>query len=225
MKQPDQPNQSIFPQKHHEGRMILFVFIVFAFLSAAFVELSEDVISKETLLWDQGVLLYINAHSNPVFDRIIPLLTNLGGALGVTLITLACLLLYYRRKDFSRFSLLFFTVAGATALNLILKLVFKRQRPALWDLLVFEPTFSFPSGHAMASSALAFALIIALKNEPYQVPLRVLAMAYILFIGFTRLYLGVHYPTDILAGWLVSLAWSLIVMLILNNRLKEDYII
>lgn len=209
----------------HKNRNIILVFFLFTALVTAFISLTEDVLEKDTLAWDREVLLFINKGSTPFLNKLMPIITNFGGAIGVTLITVIFLAVFLKRKDTSRFILILSSVGGATILNIILKVIFKRQRPQLWELLVHEPTFSFPSGHAMASAALAFSLIIALRHVKYKKTARAILIIYMLTIGFSRMYLGVHYPTDIIGGWIVSLAWTLIVMFILNERLNEDYIL
>lgn len=209
----------------HKNRNIILVFFLFTALVTAFIALTEDVLEKETLAWDKDVLLFINKGSTPFLNKLMPIVTNFGGAIGVTVITFIFLAIYLKKKDTSRFLLILSSVGGATILNIILKVIFKRQRPQLWELLVYEPTFSFPSGHAMASAALAFSLIIALRHFKYKKTARTVLILYMLIIGFSRMYLGVHYPTDIIGGWIVSLAWTLIVMFILNDRLNEDYIL
>src|SRR3990167_6860759 len=104
-------------------------------------------------------------------------------------------------------------LAGASAglLNFGLKLLFGRSRPELWTHLVTESSYSFPSGHAMLSSALALALVSIFWGTKYRVTVAIGAALYIAMIGFTRLYLGVHYPSDIIAGWCASFAWVIIV--------------
>ena len=105
-------------------------------------------------------------------------------------------------------------VGGAALLNMVLKLIFERPRPDLWEQLIIETSFSFPSGHAMASSALAFSVIAIAWNTRFRWYAVGVGVLFMLVIGFSRLYLGVHYPTDVLAGWFVSGAWVLLVALV-----------
>jgi undecaprenyl-diphosphatase len=97
-------------------------------------------------------------------------------------------------------------------LNLLLKELFGRDRPTLWETLVTEHGFSFPSGHAMASSALGFSIMVTLWNTRFRVPACIVAGFYIVLVGFSRLYLGVHYPTDVLAGWVLSGTWVILML-------------
>ena len=107
-------------------------------------------------------------------------------------------------------------VVGAGLLNLLLKATFQRDRPDLWEHIVTELTYSFPSGHAMASMALGSAMIMAFWRTRYRVVALIGGVFYIISIALTRLYLGVHYPTDIIAGWCAALAWVVFVKIIFD---------
>ena len=103
----------------------------------------------------------------------------------------------------------------------MLKAIFIRPRPEEWTRIVEETNYSFPSGHAMSSAALAFALIVVTWRTRWRWPVVVVMALYTMMIGLTRLYLGVHYPTDIIGGWFVSAAWVAIVVLMLYGRLAK----
>jgi undecaprenyl-diphosphatase len=105
-----------------------------------------------------------------------------------------------RRRGFR--AMLFFGAAGlgAWGLNTAVKLACARQRPRLWESVSPEQDFSFPSGHAMTTMAIALALVYL--TPPRQRGWAALAAALIVVpIGVSRVYLGVHYPTDVLGGW------------------------
>ena len=172
-----------------------------------FVELADEVREGETLPFDQKVLRAINIHASPTLDVLAVTVTQLGGLIGTSVLTLGIAVLLWGRRMRRMATLLITGVAGAAALNLLLKAVFQRDRPHLWERLVTENSHSFPSGHAMASSALAFSLIVIYWPTRWRWPVVFAAGIYVVVIGLTRLYLGVHYPTDILAGWAVSAAW------------------
>jgi undecaprenyl-diphosphatase len=120
------------------------------------------------------------------------------------------------RKKWQAFTQVAFGIAGAALLNLILKTLFERDRPHLWQWIVHESSYSFPSGHATMTAALAFTLMLLAWRTKYRYVAVVGGICYMILIGLTRMYLGVHYPTDILAGWCVSLAWVLIVATVLG---------
>ena len=101
------------------------------------------------------------------------------------------------------------SVAGAAALTGVMKLVFHRPRPELWPRLVTESGASFPSGHSMYSAAFVVALILLAWPTRWRWPALVAGTVFTLVVGWSRVDLGVHYPTDVLAGWLSGTAWVL----------------
>lgn len=186
---------------------LALTFAVFLIGSVGFIALADEVRDGETQQVDEAVLQSINAQSSPFLDTFFIVTTQLGGVAGIIIITLGLIAILGIRKSYRKATLLAASVAGAAALNIAFKYIFERARPDLWEQLVIETSFSFPSGHAMASSALAFAVMVIAWNTRY----RWFAIAggglFVLVVGVSRLYLGVHYPTDIVAGWLLSAAW------------------
>lgn len=107
-------------------------------------------------------------------------------------------------------SLRFWLLAGlgGSALGFCTKLLWHRTRPHLWDSSYPYPKdFSFPSGHAMASMTLITMLMVLLWQTRWRLPILGLGGLFVLGIGWTRLYLGVHYPSDVMAGWMLAIAW------------------
>ena len=203
-------------------RIVLLKLILMAVLFIGFAYVAKEVRDNETINFDRSVLLFFHDHRNGVLDQIVPMLTNFGGAIFVVLFT-ACLSGYYiytkRRSTAFR---VIASIGGAAALNLVLKAIFERSRPDLWHQIVTEHGFSFPSGHAMASSALAATVISIFWYGRARYITLVLGMLYVLLIGMSRLYLGVHYPTDILAGWIVSIGWVLVVNALIRDHHRHS---
>lgn len=137
-------------------------------------------------------------------------ITDLGGAwVVVGLSILACALLIHARR-YADALLVAVAVAVARALTMLCKLAFARERPACGDAIGMESTFAFPSGHASAATALygALALLILRSGLPQRTRIAVAAVLALLIaaIGFSRVYLGVHYPSDVLGGVLLGAA-------------------
>jgi len=200
----------------------VMAFALFVVFSTLFIKLAKDVRELETASFDKAVLTAINGWSTSLLDTVIPVVTNFGGAFIVIALTFVLAGLFVYKREYYRAMVVLVGVGGASVLNLILKAIFERPRPTLWERIVVEHGFSFPSGHAMASAALGVALAVALWNSRWRWWAFTTAAAYIVIIGFTRLYLGVHYPTDIVAGWFVSIAWVMAVALLFNTRLARS---
>lgn len=198
-------NPRIFSAETLWRLVLAFVFLVIPVL--LFVELAEEVREGEALLLDEQILQAINGSSSPLLDTLAVGFTQLGGVIGVVVLTVGIAALLWGRNKRRMAALLTLGVGGAVLLNLLLKAIFQRDRPELWERLVTENSYSFPSGHAMASSALAFSIVVICWPTRFRWVGVTLAVAYMLVIGLTRLYLGVHYPSDVIAGWAVSAAW------------------
>lgn len=193
------------------SKRVLAAFVLFGLMSFGFLWLAHEVRGNDTLIFDEWVLWHIHAMSRPGLDTFVRAFTELGGVLFVPAITLFVVWYFVKQYSLSHGLLILFGVGGSSLLNLVLKSYFSRARPELWDRIVVEHSFSFPSGHAMASAALTASVVAALWYTRHRNRAISLGIVYITGIAFTRMYLGVHYPTDILAGWAVSIAWVCVV--------------
>lgn len=196
-------------------------FISFGLCALGFIAIADEVHESSTTQFDDTILKYINSFASPAGDTVFIWLTQLGGVLFIPLITAGICALLWRSGNKEKTAILAVSVGGAALLNGLVKQLFERARPELWEQLITEDSFSFPSGHAMVSSALAFALILLFWSTPYRTYAIILGLVYLITIGFSRLYLGVHYPTDVLAGWLLSLTWVSIVWFVWKSRYKK----
>lgn len=190
---------------------------VFSVGSIAFVALAKEVRDNETLPLDREILLGIHNYATPTLDSIARILTQFGGVVLVPISALVIAGLFLKKLGRSYALLILCGVVGSSLLNLLLKTLFSRARPQLWERLVVEHSFSFPSGHAMASASLAASVVAALWYTRWRWTAILLGMVYITVVGFTRLYLGVHYPTDIVAGWMLAIAWVAAVFAIFSR--------
>lgn len=198
---------------------LIAIFAIFAICMMGFVKIAWDVREKDTVVFEDMILNNIHHIANPFLDAFMPVATDAGGIFAVAGISLVIMGIFIYKNEYRRAVFMALCMGGAVVLNVILKAVFERARPDLWDQLVHESSYSFPSGHSMMTAALGSALIVALWNSRWRWWAIGFAAIYIPFIGFTRLYLGVHYPTDVLAGWLVSGAWVMAVTLFVRSRL------
>ena len=197
---------------------LVTIFSMAIFLLAALAIL---VTTGSTSATDSSILLWLYEHSTSQLDAFFLFVTNLGGVVAITAASLLLLAYLVFKKRYYKAALLVAGVGGVAAINFLLKIIFERPRPDLWEWLITETQFSFPSGHASASSALALCIVVMLWNTKWRVASIIIAALYIVVIGISRLYLGVHFPTDILGGWLVSTAVVSLVTLVLYRYTQK----
>ncbi len=209
------------PGRAHWQKLALAWILVFGPL-LLWGELAEDVWKRESFRFDDPILLWMRTHSNAALDRIMLGLSLVGGypLLGFSALLFAFFLLRSRRHQAIFVTL---CIGGISALNVSAKMIFQRARPDLWVSLAPEPDYSFPSGHAMLSSGgVAMLLILLWRADSrllhWRLPAALLGVSFVIAVGASRLYLGVHYPSDILAGWLASCAWVALIRLATAGR-------
>jgi undecaprenyl-diphosphatase len=189
----------------------------------AFAELGEHVREGGTQAFDVAVLEWLGRHHTALLTSAAVELTYLGtGTVVFMIVGVAALFLWHTEHKHSA-RLLLAAVAGNILLNGALKLVFQRPRPEVFDWQTVAVSSSFPSGHAMSATVcygtVAY-LVARLQKHHWSRALTLTgAVILILLICATRLYLGVHYPSDVLAGILVGLAWASFCMATLEASL------
>jgi undecaprenyl-diphosphatase len=158
-------------------------------------------------------------HVSPSFTKIVKAITHTGDS--VVLITF-CLLLFVIPKSRKTIALpISVTVILSMILDITLKSIFARERPDILRL-INETSYSFPSGHAMNNAALYTILILLIfkfiKNKPLKIVLVAVCITLTIAIGYSRIYLGVHYAGDVLGGWLLGPAISIFIYLTWNRK-------
>ncbi len=169
--------------------------------------LSDDLREGDPFSFDVPLLLVAQHMHGPVADRFFLGLSALGYLWLVVPVDIALVLglalkRWYRESVFAAVA-----IAGSALLNLGAKELYGRARPALWEHIVAEHSLSFPSGHAMGSMTLAWVLALLAWRTRWRWPVLLAGMAFTLLVGLSRIYLGVHYPSDILAGWSAAMVW------------------
>lgn len=193
-----------------------------AVLGVVVVRLAREVGERETSGIDKRVLLDIHSHSTPFLNSLMLHTTNLGSPLFLAIAAFLLGLYFAYKKQVKNFLIVGGGMVGAAGLAFVIKSVVERPRPHLWHHAIAHDTgFSFISGHATMSMAFVAVIIAIVWHTKWRYPAIIGGGLYVLYIGFSRLYLGLHYPTDIIGGWIVAFAWVLVVVLTLR-LLFED---
>lgn len=154
---------------------------------------------------------WLHAHATPCVTTAMFMISALGSGRAVTVIALGLALLWVWRRAWERLLVLVLTVPGGALLNALLKHAFRRARPLFDDPLLVLTTYNFPSGHAMAATVLYGLLAVYAVRHLRQRRPRLLvasvAGVLIVLVSFSRLYLGVHYLSDVLGGMAAGVAW------------------
>jgi membrane-associated phospholipid phosphatase len=183
-------------------------------------EAHQEVIEPQTQNVDLTLLNQTHTLASPAVTTVMQTITMLGSAQALSIVVLAsALILLLRRAPVEALGLVA-AFAGAGLLDALLKLWFHRERPSVQWALAQESTFSFPSGHAMLSLVIYGMILYLILRLSHSFLLSLaaglIALPLILGIGVSRVYLGVHYPSDILAGYLAGALWLLAVILSLE---------
>src|SRR5918996_5417352 len=181
-----------------------------AFVIWASTELADVVVEGESRAFDKAALLWIHSTFPSWLEGPMRIVTALGYYWFVLALLVAVVILFYRRGWKLSAMLLLVSTAGSAVLTTVLKGVFQRARPELFDSGYHASFYSFPSGHATVAvgfyGMLTLVLAYRLRGTA-RWTLAVSGILVVLLIGFSRLYLGVHYPTDVVAGYLATLLW------------------
>jgi undecaprenyl-diphosphatase len=211
--------QGIARAGHSDSWLTISVLSIAALLFA-FGLIAQEVVEGEPLAFDRTVMLAFRDAANPSIPFGPPWLleaardvTSLGSTivLGIILFTVVGYLLLDRKRTAAW--LMLGAVLGGVALNDFLKFAFARPRPDFVTPAARVFTSSFPSGHAALSAItyLTLGAILARTHPSVRIRIYFMSLAAFVtgFVGLSRVYLGVHYPTDVLAGWCIGTAWAM----------------
>lgn len=198
------------------GWRLLLVFLGLLLPLWGFGALVETLHEGQVFPFDVPMLQAVHAMANAGLDRTFVLISNLGYAWGVVPLDVVFVLALLLRRHVREGVFAAVSILGSLLLNMAAKHSFARVRPDLWkSILPAETTYSFPSGHAMGSMTIATVLVLLCWSVrtpwgwKWRWPVTVLATTFVLLVGLSRIYLGVHYPSDILAGWAGASAWTM----------------
>jgi undecaprenyl-diphosphatase len=185
--------------------------------------MAEDLAEGDTRV-DDRLADWLHEHASPGWTTFFENVTRLGNVSTLAVVVLVAAVVLWRKGRVTELQLLIFAAVGAEIITTGLKLGFQRDRPFFSDPLSTETTYSFPSGHASVSLAvygtLGFIAARHLGTRWAQIMALAGSVALVLLIGFSRLYLGVHFLSDVIAGFSIGLAWVALCVVLLHLRLR-----
>ena len=196
--------------KLNSGLLLLGALLAAVVSLFLFGWLAEEMLEGDTQKFDMAVRNAIHQHAAPALTRLMQAFSFLGsvGTVSVLCVVILGAFLYFHRSRLA--ALLGITMVGMGALDEALKLAFRRPRPVAF----FGPTpnsYSFPSGHAFGSvcfyGVLAAILAARVRGTAAKWSVWTIAILLMAMIGFSRIYLGVHYPSDVIAGYCAGAVW------------------
>ena len=177
--------------------------------------LTDQVFEGDALQFDEATRAAVHQLASPAMTLFMRGLSFVGSTIVLTIGTAIAIVWFVKRKLGREAKLFAATMIGAALLNITLKLTFKRARPTPFFDLTPPETYSFPSGHSLMSAcffgALAAILTARIKDKRERVMLWIVCSIMFLAIGLSRIYLGVHHTTDVIAGFSAALIWILVV--------------
>ena len=173
-----------------------------------FIWLADEVMDSAAQTFDAQIVHYLHVHASPILRRIMSIISQIASGPGhLALIACAALYFQWQRRFLPSGLTMIVAGTGGAVLNEALKRLFHRVRP---EPAYYHLGYSFPSGHAM-SAVIVYGLLAYLLAREVQSRWRILvwvaAIMMILLVGFSRVYLGVHYPTDVIGGYLAGACW------------------
>lgn len=205
------------------GLELLAGLVVLTGAAWLFAALADELAEGDTRL-DAQFANWIHGRATSGWTTFFENVTRLGNVSTLLVVVFLAGVVLWRTRRIADLQLLVLSGVGAEIITTGLKLGFQRERPFFADPLATEATYSFPSGHASVSLAvygtLGYIAARHLATRARQVGALVAAVALVALIGFSRLYLGVHYLSDVVAGYSVGIAWVALCVVLLHLRLR-----
>jgi len=191
------------------GKLITFwtlIAVVSGIAISVFADLGEDVARKSTTAFDNSVRTWVTSHQNPIIYKIAYVITWIGSPAVMVLLAVAAGVWFYGRRGPSKAGVVIAAPAVGGLLSGVIKVLYGRVRPA-GSAILNEKSFSFPSGHAATSAAVVVTLCYVMAREGMisWTTAVVVGGGIPLIVGLTRIYLDVHWTTDVIGGWAVGL--------------------
>ena len=204
-------------------RRLLLLFAGLLLPLWGFAELADEVHEGAGFAYDVPLLEFAHAAAHAGLDRVLLVVTHLGYEWFVVPFDVLLVLSLAARRRVREGLFAALALGGSALLNMAAKQVFARARPELWTSLAPEHSFSFPSGHAMGSMTLAWVVVLLAWRTRWRWPVLLVALPFSLLVGLSRVYLGVHFPSDILAGWAAASTWAAASFLVVFHHQRHPW--
>ena len=198
--------------QHFLGLHLTVGILVLALAGLLFGLIADHVVSGDRLTRiDSHIAEWLHMHSTPVLTKCLLILTHLHDPIVLSLIVALITLYLVWKKCWYGILTLLLVVEGGMLINLLAKHFFQRARPTFDEPLVILTTYSFPSGHVAATTLFygALAAMLISQKPPWHRAIYILTAAFVMvvLVAFSRLYLGAHYLSDVMAAFLEAIAW------------------
>jgi len=192
-----------------------------------FAWLADEVLEGDAKAFDETVRVFVHGFASESLTGLMRFVTMLGSTLFLSFLCVSVFVIFISKNWKRAAVLLMTTMAGAVILNFALKVSFGRVRPIPFFDTPLPDSYSFPSGHALFAACfygvLAWLVAARVQNKSLRIAIWSLAVSLALLIGLSRIYLGVHYPSDVIAGFAAAIVWILTVILT-DFTLNKGYI-
>ncbi|MDQ6758785.1 MAG: phosphatase PAP2 family protein [Acidobacteriota bacterium] len=215
-----------FRQKHLEFGAGVLAALALALIALALLSwLALEVRRGETLRFDSQVRSTLHQHASPALTTVMKAFTLAGSSLPSLLLLAAAVSAFWLAGLHRQAMMMLITMAGALVIELSLKHVFHRARPEPYFNFPLPTSYSFPSGHALSAACfygmLALLLAARVQRLTHRLAIWLGCTSIIVMIGLSRIYLGVHYPSDVAAGYATACVW-LVALDVARARLKSS---
>ena len=181
-----------------------------------FAWLAEEVLEGDIRAFDETIRTFVHGFASGLLTAFMNFVTLLGSTLFLSVVFIGVFIIFIRINWKRAAGLFTATMVGAVILNFVLKVSFARARPVPFFDTPLPDSYSFPSGHALYAvcfyGMLAWLISARVGKGSQKISIWVFAVMIVLLIGLSRIYLGVHYPSDVIAGYSAAIVWVLAII-------------
>jgi undecaprenyl-diphosphatase len=214
-----QPVLRFFAWLGGHGVVVITAVLIIVSGTWAFVALADEVHEGETQHFDNTIMHFVAAHRGPEWLQEVGRdITSLGSVVVLSLVTFAVAGFFLLQRKYAAMLLVLTATIGGIVISTVIKYFVSRGRPTLFEHADIVYTSSFPSGHSMLAAVVYLTmgslLTRLVRGRLLKLYFLLVAMTLTVLVGASRVYVGVHWPTDVLAGWTAGLVWALLCWLV-----------